>query len=194
VVLTTTDYGYEFVSAIQRGNVLAIQFHPEKSGEAGLRMLENFLHPGTKKTRPMQYRRNAAGQADHCLSDVRSNDQGDLVVTKGDRYDVREKGEVRNLGRPVNLARRYYEEGADEITFLILPVSGIPLEDMPMIEVLRQTSRNVFVPLTIGGGIRDYTDKEGRRYTALEVAAEYLGPEPIRSPSAAMPSLSLRNT
>jgi glutamine amidotransferase/cyclase len=44
---------------------------------------------------------------------------------------------------------------------------------MPMIDVLKQTSENVFVPLTIGGGIRDYTDKDGREYTALEVAAEY---------------------
>lgn len=42
-----------------------------------------------------------------------------------------------------------------------------------MIEVLKRTSENVFVPLTIGGGIRDYTDKDGRRYSALEVAAEY---------------------
>jgi glutamine amidotransferase/cyclase len=38
---------------------------------------------------------------------------------------------------------------------------------------LKQTSRNVFVPLTIGGGIRNYTDTNGRQYTALEVAAEY---------------------
>ena len=52
-----------------------------------------------------------------CL-DVRANDQGDLVVTKGDQYDVRENGDVRNLGRPVELAARYYGEGADEITFL----------------------------------------------------------------------------
>jgi glutamine amidotransferase/cyclase len=44
---------------------------------------------------------------------------------------------------------------------------------MPMLEILRQTSRNVFVPLTIGGGIRDYTDKDGRQYSALEVAAGY---------------------
>jgi glutamine amidotransferase/cyclase len=42
-----------------------------------------------------------------------------------------------------------------------------------MLDVLRQTSRNVFVPLTIGGGIRDYSDKDGRTYTALQVAAEY---------------------
>ena len=108
-----------------------------------------------------------------CL-DVRTNDRGDLVVTKGDQYDVREKGDVRNLGKPVDLARRYYEEGADEITFLnITGFRDFPLEDMPMLDVLRKTSENVFVPLTIGGGIRDYTDKDGRTYTALEVAAKY---------------------
>ena len=96
------------------------------------------------------------------------------MVTKGDRYDVRENGDVRNLGMPVDLARRYYREGADEITFLnITGFRDFPLEDMPMLEVLRKTSENVLVPLTIGGGIRDYTDKAGRTYTALEVAAKY---------------------
>jgi glutamine amidotransferase/cyclase len=74
----------------------------------------------------------------------------------------------------VDLARRYYREGADEITFLnITAFRDFPMEDMPMLEVLRRTSENVFVPLTIGGGIRDYTDKNGREYTALQVAAEY---------------------
>jgi glutamine amidotransferase/cyclase len=96
------------------------------------------------------------------------------VVTKGDQYDVREKGVVRNFGKPVELAKRYYQEGADEITFLnITGFRDFPLEDMPMLEVLRQTSKNVFVPLTIGGGIRDYRDKNGRQYKALEVASEY---------------------
>jgi glutamine amidotransferase/cyclase len=42
-----------------------------------------------------------------------------------------------------------------------------------MIQVLKQTSKNVFVPLTIGGGIRDYTDANGKTYSSLEVAAEY---------------------
>ena len=108
-----------------------------------------------------------------CL-DVRTNDQGDLVVTKGDQYDVREDGAVRNLGKPVELAGRYYEKGADEITFLnITGFRDFPLKDMPMLEVLRRTSTQVFVPLTIGGGIRDFTDKDGRHYTSLEVAAEY---------------------
>ena len=39
------------------------------------------------------------------------------MVTKGDQYDVRDKGEVRNLGKPVDLASRYYGEGADEVVF-----------------------------------------------------------------------------
>jgi glutamine amidotransferase/cyclase len=173
--LTTTDYGYEFVSSIQKGNIIATQFHPEKSGQAGLRILRNFIEFAGEAGIPAQSAANTtlAKRIIACL-DVRSNDRGDLVVTKGDQYEVREHGNVRNLGQPVELARRYYQEGADEITFLnITGFRDFPLEDMPMLEVLRQTSRNVFVPLTIGGGIRDYEDKDGRRYSALEVAAEY---------------------
>lgn len=48
-----------------------------------------------------------------------------------------------------------------------------PLGDLPMLEVLRQASEGVFVPLTVGGGIREFTDAGGRHYSALEVAAEY---------------------
>ncbi len=175
VVLTTTDYGYEFVSAVQKGNIIATQFHPEKSGRAGLNLLKNFLDKTTDAVKPIQTSvgTQLAKRIIACL-DVRTNDQGDLVVTKGDQYDVRDDGQVRNLGKPVELARRYYAEGADEITFLnITGFRDFPLEDMPMIEVLKQTSENVFVPLTIGGGIRDYTDKSGRRYSALEVANAY---------------------
>jgi len=42
VVLSTTDYGEEFVSAIWVDNLLAVQFHPEKSQKKGLKLLENF--------------------------------------------------------------------------------------------------------------------------------------------------------
>ena len=174
-VLTSTDYGYEFVSAIQRGNIVATQFHPEKSGKAGLKILENFLDSTRQATIPQHYPQTTklASRIIACL-DVRSNDQGDLVVTKGDQYDVREDGDVRNLGKPVQLAREYYEQGADEITFLnITAFRDFPLKDMPMLAVLQETSKNVFVPLTIGGGIRDFTDRNGKFYSALEVASEY---------------------
>jgi glutamine amidotransferase/cyclase len=174
-ILTTTDYGYPFVSAVQREAIQGTQFHPEKSGASGLTLLENFIRKDRELTIPAKSPSHTrlAKRIIACL-DVRANDRGDLVVTKGDQYDVREDGDVRNLGKPVELAGRYFEEGADEVTFLnITGFRDFPLEDMPMIRVLEETSRNVFVPLTIGGGIRDFTDRNGRTYTALEVAAEY---------------------
>jgi glutamine amidotransferase/cyclase len=178
--LTLTDYGYAFVSAVEKGNVSALQFHPEKSGQAGLRILNNFL-VNTQEERIIVSSKGIGGNKEThiakrviaCL-DVRSNDAGDLVVTKGDQYDVRSEGEVRNLGKPVELAKRYYEEGADEITFLnITGFRDFPMQDQPMIEVLEKTSENVFVPLTIGGGIREFTDSDGRSYTSLDVASAY---------------------
>jgi glutamine amidotransferase len=42
IVATTTDYGIEFVSSIWKDNLFGIQFHPEKSGEVGLKILKNF--------------------------------------------------------------------------------------------------------------------------------------------------------
>ena len=56
-VLTTTDYGYGFVSAIQKGNVIATQFHPEKSGKSGRLLFKNFLKGGTEKVMPPRFRR-----------------------------------------------------------------------------------------------------------------------------------------
>jgi len=40
--LTVTAYGEEFTSGVAEGNLVAFQFHPEKSSAAGLRLLENF--------------------------------------------------------------------------------------------------------------------------------------------------------
>ncbi len=178
-VLATTDYGTRFISGVRKGNVAAVQFHPEKSGVGGLEFLRRFLSSESPET--AGYRGGGGTPASTRLAkriiaclDVRANDQGDLVVTKGDQYDVRDRGQVRNLGKPVELARRYYEEGADEVTFLnITAFRDFPLEDQPMLEVLRRTSEKVFVPLTIGGGIREFTDSAGRYYSALDVASEY---------------------
>jgi len=42
LVAATTDYGRPFVSSVRRGNLVATQFHPEKSQKMGLKILDNF--------------------------------------------------------------------------------------------------------------------------------------------------------
>lgn len=194
---TTTQYGQEvFVSTVRKGNVFGTQFHPEKSGEAGLRILQAWLSrietdligapPSPRIERPPNPRDKFTKRIVACM-DVRANDEGDLVVTKGDQYDVREKaspslstlqtkagGAVRNLGKPVSLAARYYGAGADEICLLnITSFRQSPLHDQPMLAVTRAAAETIFVPLTIGGGIKDSVDPDGTRRSALEVASAY---------------------
>jgi len=41
-ILGSTDYGFRFTSAVKKENLYGVQFHPEKSGPAGLRLLSNF--------------------------------------------------------------------------------------------------------------------------------------------------------
>lgn len=183
--VATAHYGdEEFIGAIARGNVFATQFHPEKSGQAGLRTIRAFLDGQLAEKQdsslPPDARKDGLTRRVIACLDVRSNDEGDLVVTKGDQYDVREKdgvstgGQVRNLGKPVDMARKYYEQGADEVTFLnITSFRNCPLQDLPMLEILRRTSETVFVPLTIGGGIREMTDTDGTKISALDVAKLY---------------------
>jgi len=42
-VAATAEYGVKFVASAERGNVFACQFHPEKSGDTGLKILKNFI-------------------------------------------------------------------------------------------------------------------------------------------------------
>ena len=51
-VIATTDYGIRFAAAVERGSLVAVQFHPEKSGEPGLRLLKNFLGHVPAAARP----------------------------------------------------------------------------------------------------------------------------------------------
>lgn len=68
-------------------------------------------------------------------------------VVKGVRFV-----EIRDAGDPVEVARRYDEQGADEITFLDITASSDDRDTM--IHVVEQVASQVFIPLTVGGGIR----------------------------------------
>jgi len=63
---------------------------------------------------------------------------------------------LRDAGDPVELAARYGAEGADEVTFLDVTASSAGRETM--LDVVRRTAEQVFVPLTVGGGVRSSDD------------------------------------
>jgi cyclase len=64
--------------------------------------------------------------------------------------------DIRDAGDPVEVARRYDEQGADEITFLDITASSGQRETM--VHVVEQVAGEVFIPLTVGGGIREVAD------------------------------------
>jgi len=64
--------------------------------------------------------------------------------------------DLRDAGDPVELAARYDLEGADELVFLDITASSDGRETM--VDVVRRTADQVFIPLTVGGGIRSVVD------------------------------------
>ena len=81
---------------------------------------------------------------------------------------------LRDVGDPVALAERYETEGADELTFLDIDASAENRDTL--LDVARRTAEHLFVPLTIGGGIRSVDDvgrtlRAGADKVALNTAA-----------------------
>jgi cyclase len=72
-------------------------------------------------------------------------------VVKGVRFE-----NLRDAGDPVELAKLYYEQGADEITFL--DVTATVDDRATTYDVVRATAEQVFIPLTVGGGVREADD------------------------------------
>jgi imidazole glycerol-phosphate synthase subunit HisF len=78
-------------------------------------------------------------------------DVADNRVVKGINFE-----NLVDAGDPVELAAKYYREGADELTFL--DVNASKLGRSTVIELVRKTAQRVFIPLTVGGGVRSADD------------------------------------
>jgi len=63
---------------------------------------------------------------------------------------------LRDAGDPVELAARYDAEGADELVFLDITASSDARETM--VDVVARVAEQVFIPFTVGGGVRDASD------------------------------------
>ena len=78
-------------------------------------------------------------------------DVDDGRVVKGVNFE-----NLRDAGDPVELAAAYDAEGADELTFLDVTASSSGRATM--LDVVRRTAEQVFIPLTVGGGVRSVAD------------------------------------
>ncbi len=78
-------------------------------------------------------------------------DVRDRKTTKGVRF----KGNV-DLGDPVEMAERYYDEGVDELVFYDITASaeGRPID----LEMVREVAERIFIPFSVGGGVRGLDD------------------------------------
>ncbi len=83
-------------------------------------------------------------------------DVHDGQVTRGVQFGVAEKGGLRNVGDPVELAIRYNEQGADEMVFFDITASAHGRASM--LDVIERAADQCFMPLTVGGGIRTVED------------------------------------
>src|ERR671917_1104645 len=88
--------------------------------------------------------------------------------------------DIRDAGDPVELAMRYQHEGADELVFLDITASHERRETI--VELARRTADNVFIPFTIGGGIRSVEDAQA----VLDAGADKVS---VNSAALARPEL-----
>jgi len=85
---------------------------------------------------------------------------------------------LRDQGDPVELAETYGREGADEVTFL--DISATPEQRAPLLDVVHRTAERLFVPLTVGGGMRSAEDVERALRAGADKVA--LNSAPVRAP------------
>ena len=133
------------MAALEKGNILACQFHPELSGEVGQKILNRWISLSLEVSRQeapqAPLRTNHTRRVIPCL-DVRGG-----RVVKGVSFQG-----LRDAGDPVELAKEYERQGADEL--VMLDISATPDERSTSVQTVEALCAATLLPLCVGGGIR----------------------------------------
>lgn len=140
IVTASTEYGVRIHASVESGNIFACQFHPKKQYNrvADIEKFCRNLSSGggfsmfTKRIIP-------------CL-DVKNG-----RVVKGINFV-----NLKDAGNPVEVAAAYDKAGADELVFL--DITATSDARATVVEMVRQVAEKVFIPFTVGGGIRTVED------------------------------------
>ena len=141
IVTATTEYGTLIHASVEKGNIFACQFHPEKSSRVGMKILQNFI----EITQEFREKDMHTKRVIPCL------DVKDGRVVKGVNFV-----NFRDAGDPSEVASAYDAAGADEVVFLDITASAD--SRATQLEWVRKVASKVFIPFTVGGGIRTVED------------------------------------
>jgi len=164
-----TTHGVSFVAALERGPILACQFHPELSGAYGAALLERWLTG--RVTGPGPAANGAPGLLRRVIPCL---DVQDGRVVKGIRFQ-----DLRDAGDPAEQAARYEAQGADEI--VILDVAASAQGRDTQVETVRRVRAAIRIPLTVGGGVRSVED--ARRLLAAGADKVSVNTAAVRRPA-----------
>ena len=163
-VLNYTDYGTRFASAVSKGNISGFQYHPEKSHDVGMRLLQNFC--GFE---------NLSHQFEAVpLTEALEGNTSNLHPEKKSSSSVRPrvipvlllKGNVlvksigfknpKYIGDPINAVKIYNDLKADELVFLDIEASKE--KRLISLDFVKDVGEEANMPFAVGGGIRSLED------------------------------------
>jgi cyclase len=178
-VLNYTDYGTRFASAISKGNIYGFQYHPEKSHDVGMKLLENFCGFASLSHQfenPIQqFDNNSLTEA------LEGNDTEALEGNTNDAHTENKnassvrprvipvlllKGNVlvksigfknpKYIGDPINAVKIYNDLKADELVFL--DIEATKEKRLISLDFVKDVGEEANMPFAVGGGIRSLKD------------------------------------